>query len=85
MKLKEVVVKNKWFVLTICLITLWFVWFQIRPTLTRRSCQQLAYERGNDYFGYAFLQNESALRKSQLQEEYMEKTYNRCLHDKGIE
>ncbi|MBI2031725.1 MAG: hypothetical protein HYT08_03865 [Candidatus Levybacteria bacterium] len=61
-----------------------FYWFQIRPTLARQNCQQLARERAGQYFNYSFLQDETDLRKSQLQAIYMDQTYERCLHDKGI-
>jgi len=85
MELREITVKSKWFFLIICSIILWFVWSQLRPALVRRNCQELAYQRGDEYFSNAFLQNESALNKSQLQEQYMERTYNRCLHQNGLE
>lgn len=85
MKLKEIIFANKWFILVIALIALWFTWFQLRPSLIRQDCQEYAREMGSTYFSLDFLQNEDALKKSQLQQEYMDKTYDRCLHDKGIE
>lgn len=85
MKSKEIFVKNKWFILTIVLIALWFVWFQLRPSLIRQNCQEKAREMGTTYFSLEFIQNEDALKKSQLQQEYMEKAFDRCLHDKGLE
>lgn len=85
MKINKIFLKNKWFILAMVLITLWFVWFQLRPSLIRQDCQEKAREMGSAYFGLDFLQNEDALNKSQLQQEYMEKAYDRCLHDKGIE
>lgn len=77
-------INNKWFILFLALIVLWFVWFQLRPSLVRQDCQEKAREMGSTYFNLEFLQNEDALRKSQLQQEYMEKAYDRCLHDKGL-
>lgn len=81
----EQISKNKWFILAIVLIVLGFVWFQLRPSLIRQSCQEKAREMGDTYFSLEFIQNEDALKKSQLQQEYMEKAYNRCLNDKGLE
>ena len=78
------IVNNKWFILILALIVLWFVWFQLRPSLIRQDCQEKAREMGSTYFSFEFLQNETPLRKSQLQQEYMEKAYERCLHDRGI-
>ena len=66
------------------LLLIGFYWFQVRPSMARQYCQKLTYERGNDYFNYKFIQDETPLRKSQLQEEYMERTYARCLREKGI-
>ena len=76
--------KNKWFILVVTLILFWFVWFQLRPSLIRQNCQKYARAMGNNYFNLEFIQNETALRKSQLQQEYMDKAYDRCLHDKGL-
>ena len=61
-----------------------FCWLEVRPSVIRQRCQALAYDRGNDYFDYDFIQDETALKKSQLQEEYMERTYVRCLHENGL-
>ena len=78
------IANNKWFILAIALIVLWFVWFQLRPSLIRQGCQEKAREMGSSFFSLEFLQKENALKKSQLQQEYMEKAYDRCLHDKGL-
>ncbi len=76
--------KNKWFILVLILVVLWFIWFQLRPSFIRQNCNKNSLEMGIVYFNLEFLQNETALRKSQLQQEYVEKAYDRCLHDKGL-
>lgn len=77
---------RKWFILAIVLIALWFIWFEIRPMLIRQNCQELARESGIQYFNSPPLQAVSdIIKKSQIQVEYMEGFYNRCLHDKGIQ
>ena len=85
MKLKEIITKNKWFILIVALVVLWFVWFQLRPSLIRQNCQEYAREMGNTYFTFEFVQKEEPLKRSQLQVGYMKQVYDRCLHDKGIE
>jgi len=85
MKLKDIISTNKWFILAVILIVGWFYWFQLRPSFIKQNCQEYAREMGNTYFSLEFVQKEEPLKRSQLQAEYMEQTYSRCLHDKGIE
>lgn len=77
--------KNKWFVLAVILIVSMFLWFGIRPAYIRSACQDKAREAGAQWWNYEFTNNiNDPVRKSQLQQEYTEGFYNRCLHDKGL-
>lgn len=84
MKIKAVIIKNKWFILIITLIVLSFIWFQLRPSLIKQDCKDHADNMGLAYFKLDFVQNELPLKRSQLQQEYMEDVYNRCLNDRGL-
>lgn len=82
--IKVFILKNKaLFVLGILVIGS-FYWFQLRPSLIKQDCQDYAREMGSLYFGNEFIQKEEPLIRSQLQEEYMKGSYDRCLHDKGL-
>lgn len=84
MDLKEIIFKDKWFVLAIALTVLMFLWFGIRPAYIRSLCQEKAREAGVDWFQLEFTMALEPLKKSQLQTEYIEEYYSRCLHDKGL-
>lgn len=84
MKFKQNIIANKWFLLIIVLVVGCFYWFQFRPSTLKQECQEWAREMGDVYFSYEFVQKEEPLKRSQLQTEYMEQAYNRCLHDKGL-
>jgi hypothetical protein len=77
---------NKWFILFALIIIGGFLWFQVRPAIFRNYCQNWARDRGNDYFNSVPLSGVTDLvKKGQLQIQYMDGAYKRCMHDKGIE
>ncbi|QQG43203.1 MAG: hypothetical protein HYW45_03305 [Candidatus Daviesbacteria bacterium] len=84
MDLKEIIFKDKWFVLVIVLIALLFLWFGIRPAYIISSCQGEARKAGVDWWQLEFTMVLEPLKKSQLQTEYIEDYYIRCLRDKGL-
>lgn len=86
LRLKNLISTNKWFVLAVIFLILGFIWFEIRPILVRQECQENAREAGSQWWNYEFTENiNDPVRKSQLQQEYTEGFYNRCLHDKGLD
>lgn len=70
--------------LLLIMLLVGFYWFQLRPSLIRQDCQEYARKMGNDYWRFDYIQKEKPLKRGQLQAEYMEGVYNRCLHDKGL-
>lgn len=85
MRLQKAISLNKWFILAVVSIILGFIWFEVRPMIIRQQCQENAREAGSQWWGYEFTENiADPVRKSQLQQEYSEGFYNRCLHDKGL-
>lgn len=76
--------KSKWFLMGF-LIILWFLWFQLRPSLIRTHCQNTAWDLANDYFNSTPLEGIETSQKSLMQIQYMDGAYERCLHDNGLE
>ena len=85
MNLKEVIFKDKWFVLAVVLIALLFLWFGIRPAYIISSCQDKARQAGTEWWNLEFVRDLENLKRSQLQTEYTEDFYTRCIHDKGLD
>lgn len=80
----KIIFNDKWFTLAIISIVLMFIWFGIRPAHIRSLCQDKARQAGVEWWSLEFTQTLEALRKSQLQTEYTEDFYTRCIHDKGL-
>jgi hypothetical protein len=72
-------------ILIIVVLLAGFVWFQIRPIVIRKNCQEKARDAGAEYFNLSFLNTVDAVQKSQMQSDYMDIWYTRCLHDNGID
>lgn len=84
MNLKKIF-HDKWFVLAIFVVVFVFLWFVIRPTYIVSSCQNKARQAGVEWWSLEFTQTLETLRKSQLQTEYTEDFYTRCIHDRGLD
>ena len=85
MRVKDVISTNKWFILAVASLILGFIWFGIRPAYIISSCQDKARQAGTEWWNLEFVRDLENLKRSQLQTEYTEDFYTRCIHDKGLD
>jgi hypothetical protein len=83
-RLKNVILADKWFILAVSSLILISIWFGVIPVLIRQACQEKAREAGVQYFDVLQKEIESSIQRGRLQTEYMEGFYSRCLHDRGL-
>ncbi|OGD90299.1 hypothetical protein A2W45_04095 [Candidatus Curtissbacteria bacterium RIFCSPHIGHO2_12_41_11] len=83
-KLKNILNDNKIIVVIIVLVIAWFYWFQLRPASIRSSCMKISRENTALLGTTDSFEQLEWSKKIEVQNETMEKAYQRCLHDKGL-